>query len=410
MPYGLSILLAGIVGVTALAQTPVRTEDQKLVPSDVEQGYGLGFGASLAAAGDWLVVGAPSDLEGGFWFPGAVYVYRREGDRWVQHAKLLSPPEQSEPNLGSAVATDGNVLVTAGTDLDFDVGPGPGAIYVYRRDDAGTPQDPADDEWLFESRIPGEWLTPFRGERLGVSVAIHGDVIVGGTSVQWLGSQDPGRARVFRFDGRRWILDGVLMGGESGGGDSFGYPVALDGRTIVVGATTDDEFTGAAYVFKDKRDGWIQAAKLRPAAQQTARILGRSVAVTGRDIVLGGRTSDASQMRSGIAVYEAHGRDWEQTHLLSPSDGPVDDFGRSVAIQSRRILVGARSRSVYVFAHHGREWLEQEKLVASDPAPGANFGSSVGLAEEDALVGDPSLGAVYSYSMGQDRGRYYRER
>jgi hypothetical protein len=403
-------------GVVSLivAQTPVRTEDFKLVPGDAEQGFGWGFGFSVAAVGDWIVVGARGDIEGGNWGggagAGAVYVFRRDGDEWVQHAKLFAPPGQFERNLGSAVATDGKRIVTAGTDLDSELTPGPGALYVYRRQDGGTPTDLADDQWVFESRIAGESLTEYNGERLGLSVAVQGDVIVGGTTLAWFGL--PGRAKVFRFDRDQWVQEALLVGSDTAARDAFGSPVAIAGRTIVVGAPSDDEARregGAAYVFEWDGGSWAEVTKLRPAANQTSGHLAKSISTTSNLVLLGGGVTDAFLMKSGVVLYERKGREWVQSELLSPATGTSGtDFGQSVAVSSRRILVGAPkdddlvtdSGSVYVFARQGRRWVGSEKLVPSDPRAGAQFGYNLDLSGGNAVIGGLRFpGAVYVYSM-----------
>ena len=44
--------------------------------------------------------------------------------------------------------------------------------------------------------------------------------------------------------------DEVLMASDAASSDRFGYSVAIDGNTIVVGAHCNDGYTGAAYVFR----------------------------------------------------------------------------------------------------------------------------------------------------------------
>jgi hypothetical protein len=80
-----------------------------------------------------------------------------------------------------------------------------------------------------------------------------------------------------------------------------------------------------------------------------------------------------------------------------------------VAVSSQQILVTAvtdvspflDSGSAYRLERRGREWLETEKLVPSDPEQGAQFGFSLAIAGSDAIVGTGSLGAVYVYSLAR---------
>jgi hypothetical protein len=81
---------------------------------------------------------------------------------------------------------------------------------------------------------------------------------------------------------------------------------------------------------------------------------------------------------------------------LTPSDGEADDeFGYSVAIAGEYALVGAHydiddgiaSGSAYIFKWNGISWTEQAKLTASDAAAYDAFGHSVAIAGDYALVG-----------------------
>jgi hypothetical protein len=79
-----------------------------------------------------------------------------------------------------------------------------------------------------------------------------------------------------------------------------------------------------------------------------------------------------------------------------PSDGAAEDnFGVSVSVSGDAALVGAYrdnakstdSGSAYLFSRSGSTWSQQAKLTASDGAVGDNLGISVSLSGDTALVG-----------------------
>jgi hypothetical protein len=86
-----------------------------------------------------------------------------------------------------------------------------------------------------------------------------------------------------------------------------------------------------------------------------------------------------------------------QERKLTASDGLADDeFGLSVAIDGDTAIVGARTDDVennenqgsaYVFVREGIGWSELQKLTASDGERDDHFGVSVALAGDTALVG-----------------------
>jgi hypothetical protein len=95
-------------------------------------------------------------------------------------------------------------------------------------------------------------------------------------------------------------------------------------------------------------------------------------------------------------VFVRSGATWTQQAKLTAADADAgDNFGFSVAISGDTALVGAdgdddaglSSGSAYVFVRSGTTWSEQAKLTASDAAAGDNFGFSVAISGDTALVG-----------------------
>ena len=77
---------------------------------------------------------------------------------------------------------------------------------------------------------------------------------------------------------------------------------------------------------------------------------------------------------------------------LLPIDGaPLAEFGISVAISGDRAVVGAQQDgnrgAAYVFRDDGTAWVEEAKLTASDAAAGDSFGVSVAVVGDLAVVG-----------------------
>jgi FG-GAP repeat/LytTr DNA-binding domain len=92
------------------------------------------------------------------------------------------------------------------------------------------------------------------------------------------------------------------------------------------------------------------------------------------------------------------------------SDGEVgDEFGHSVAISSNYAIVGApndnigansNQGSAYIFFFNGTGWVEQAKLVAVGGASDDNFGYSVSISGDYAIVGAPNDNVGASSNQG----------
>jgi len=103
------------------------------------------------------------------------------------------------------------------------------------------------------------------GDQFGISVAITGDTIVVGASLDDDNGTDSGSAYVFTHTGTTWTQQAKLTASDGAAGDYFGRRVAIAGDTIVVGARYDDDngtWSGSAYVFMRTGTTWIEQAKL----------------------------------------------------------------------------------------------------------------------------------------------------
>jgi len=129
---------------------------------------------------------------------------------------------------------------------------------------------------------------------------------------------------------------------------------------------------------------------------------GFSVALT-RDIALIGAPGDSNEngLNTGAAyVFTRKCSDWVQTQKLLADDGEQnDDFGFSVALTGDVALVGApadnnqngeNAGAAYVFAHKCSEWTQTQKLLADDGEEEDSFGFSVSLDDDTALIGAPA--------------------
>src|SRR5262249_11922680 len=91
-------------------------------------------------------------------------------------------------------------------------------------------------------------------------------------------------------------------------------------------------------------------------------------------------------------IFVRSGSTWYQWAKLTASDAPGGEFGNSVALGRDTALVGAFGRNfgtgaAYVFGRSGTTWTQQAELTASDAASGDVFGHSVALSGSTALVG-----------------------
>ena len=244
-------------------------------------------------------------------------------------------------------------------------------------------------------------------DQFGRSVAVSGDTAVIGAWRDNDGGTNSGSAYVFTRSGEVWSQQAKLTASDPAAFDRFGSSVAISGDTAVIGAYSD----GSAYVFSRSGGVWSQQAKLT-ASDDAGNFFGWSVAVDGDTVVIGAYLADYRGSSSGSAyVFTRSGGVWSQQAKLTPSDlAAGDEFGISVVVSGDTAVIGAHgnddggsnSGSAYVFSRSGGGWSQQAKLTASDHAADDRFGRSVAISGDTAVIG-----AFLDDDGGTDSGSAY---
>lgn len=363
------------------------------------------FGSSVAVSGKTAVFGAIFDDDDEV-FSGAAYVFIHNGDSWSQQAKLKADDPEASDLFGRSVAISGDTIVV-GAFQDDDNGDSSGAAYVFVR---------SGSSWSQQAK-----LTPSHsaaGDQFGYSVAISGDTVVIGA----IGDEDNGRssgaAYVFVRSGGNWSQQEKLTASDAAAVDIFGNSVAVSEDTIVIGAPGDDDggtSSGSAYVFMRSAGNWNQQAKLTASDVARGDEFGWSVSASEDKVIIGAHFDDSG---GAAYVFVRDGSSWRQQQKLSANDeASGDDFGYSVTLLEDIAVIGAidnddkgeESGSAYVFVLNGSNWIEQAKLTANDGAADDQFGWSVAVSGDMVVIGTPrdddnigtDSGSVYMFPFTQ---------
>lgn len=253
------------------------------------------------------------------------------------------------------------------------------------------------------------------GEAFGFAVAISGDEVLVGSSLNVENGPSSGAAYVFRRDGSRFEQIQKLLASDGEPGDRFGSSVSIDGDVLVVGARTADDGMGAAvgsaYVFRLIDDEWTEEAEIFADDGEDGDSFGRSVSISDDVIVVGAPRDNDGGVKSGSAyVFRYNGVDtWVQEDKIVASDPTAGDFyGTAVAVDGDVIAVGSPeeddsgrdSGAVYAYGYNGVDWDEDQKIkafreplacesptVKDDSYPDDAFGISVAVDGDRILIG-----------------------
>lgn len=338
------------------------SEQAFLKASNPGTGDGFGWHVSLSGDGQYLAVGAKLEdsaatgvngdsANNGAQDSGAAYVFARAGDSWSEQAYVKASNTNAGDFFGKSVALDldGDVLAVGacceaggGTGVN-NTNPGPGdnstgsagAAYVFTR---------SGSSWTQEAYVKAS--NTGSGDSFGFSIDLDdaGTTLAVGapgensaaTGINGNGANnsalDAGAAYVFVRTGGGWTQQAYVKASNTGGGDQFGYALALsgDGTTLAVGAQNEDGSgngvnpaandsnadAGAVYVFKRSGTTWSQEAYVKATNSETNDKFGSAVALSDDGTTLavgayressnatgiGGNQGDNSSSQAG-AVY-----------------------------------------------------------------------------------------------------------
>ncbi len=328
--------------------------------------------------------------------------------------RIAADEANADDRFGEAVAIQHERAVI-GAYGDSVYGTRSGAAYVFEIEN-GT--------WMQAARLAapdGAAHSDF-----GASVAMDGERVLVGSPGH--GPQGTGHGEAYVFDRQpdaSWSNSARLIAADGAFDDRFGHAVALEGDRALVGAyakNAPDNDTGAAYLFERQPDNtWQQVAQLVAPDGDELDWFGYAVALSGNRAVVGAWRDDDQGDASGAAyVFEQQpGGQWLMASKLLAADGDEgDNFGKSVALAGDAALVGAprdqdagqQSGAAYLFARRADgQWQQQTKLTATDGDAGDEFGYAVALSGNRALVGargddhaEADAGSAYLFEQQPD--------
>jgi len=248
-------------------------------------------------------------------------------------------------------------------------------------------------------------------DRFGFSVSIDGDYAIIGAPFDHNSGEATGSAYVFKYNGTSWNEEQKLVASDGEEDDWFGISVIIDNDNILIGAYADDNGRGSAYVFKYNGTSWNEEQKLTASNGETYDKFGESVFIDDDNVLIGATRFGAGGFTIGSAyVFKYNGTSWNEEQELFASDGEeFNNFGESVSIDGDNALIGAPkddnfyndSGAAYVFKYNGTSWNEEQKLVASDGDRIDNFAKSVSISGTNILIGafadDNGRGSAYVF-------------
>ena len=311
------------------------TVSQKLLAPDAEAKDI--FGWPVAISGDYAIVGASLEDEGGT-DAGAAYIFYRTGTTWDAGTKIMASDAEVYDRFGSSVAISGDYAIV-GASREDEGGTDAGAVYIFHRTGINT--------WDAGMKIMASDAEAY--DYFGGSVAISGDYVIVGTDGGDDGGINSGAAYIFHRTGTNtWDVETKIMASDAEAEDWFGTSVAISGDYAIVGASGEDgggSDAGAVYVFyRTGTNTWDAGTKIMASDAEAYDYFGSSVAISGDDVIIGAFREDEGGIDTGaVYTFQRSGiNTWGAGTKVVASDAETYDyFGASVAISGDYAIIGA---------------------------------------------------------------------
>jgi len=370
-------------------ETPVPPTNKYIKASNTGSGDSFGFSVSINSSGNTLAVGAPDEENGS----GAVYIFTRTGDTWIQEELLKASNAGASTSIFStgdqfghsvSLSGDGNTLAVGAIaeestivgDPTDNSSSGVGAAYIFTRTGA---------TWTEEAYIKAS--NAGSSDDFGTSIALSddGDTLAVGAPDEDTSGSNSGAVYIFTRTNTIWTEQQLIKASNSGSNDSFGDSVTLsdDGNTLAAGATGEDSTVngingnesnngasgaGAVYVFTRSGTTWVQEAYIKASNTDENDFFGFSITLS----------NDGNTLAVG-----ATGED-------SASTGVNGNQGNDIS--SANSITGA----VYVFNRISNSWTQQAYIKHSTFRTGNTFGTHISLSNDGntLAVGAPNEDSV----------------
>ena len=315
---------------------------QKIIPEKPKND--MNFGSSVALDNEYIAVGANyengDELSGSdaseLTYSGAAYIYKYNGIRWVQEARLLPDDVGAKYSFGTSISLSGNyVIVGCNAKKPF------GAAYIFINNQGNWTQ-----QQMLTSGQEDTYV------RFGFSVSISGDYACVGADQDYNDDKvKTGAAYIYKREYDTWTFQKRLIDKEGKRSDGFGKSVSISGDYILVGASGHDGLgrsAGMAYYSIRDETGWSDPLKLSGDAGHVAGIkFGQSVSISENGAVIGASLWNGTFGERLGAVFTYVNKDGTliKSNLLYINDGQdLDSFGKRVAMHNKHIVVGAPGR------------------------------------------------------------------
>lgn len=301
------------------------------------------FGHSVAVSKDHVIVGVPGEDTATKTNTGGVVTFTRTKTGWSNTGEFSRQDAEDNDAFGTSVAISGNTAIVGAPHADPDAKTSAGTAYIL----TFVKQF---NTWQVQAKLTAEDAAA--SDFFGTSVSLSKKLaLVGAPGDDNVGGSEAGSAYVFQNSGATWLQQAQLFAADAAADDRFGSAVSLFGYMALVGAPFDDTSAGtnagSAYLFTRQGKTWLQTEQFIAEDGAANDTFGSSVALERKTALVGAPTDDT--MSGGTNAGSAYNfgpasgsKDWVQLQQFTdPSGADNDRFGYSVGVSANTAVIGA---------------------------------------------------------------------
>ena len=175
--------------------------------------------------------------------------------------------------------------------------------------------------------------------------------------------------------------------------DRFGYSFDMDGHRAIIG----QEFGDGAYIFNFNGTEWVETAKILPDDIEPIDLFGLSVSISGNWVLIGSYKDQTDHYNEGsVRFFRYENQQWiEHQKIRASNTMRYLWFGTTVHIDGLRAFVTAGGvdandngpGQIYYYEFDGTLWREKQIIFPQDGQRQDFFGEDFVIQGDQALIG-----------------------
>lgn len=309
------------------------------------------FGYSVAIAGDYIVISS-RDYDNIETNSGAVYVFHRSGNNWVQQFKFIDNTPTHDGHFGESVTMNDSIFAVGEPNASVGAVTYQGSVFVYHL---------ANGTWQFEQEITAN--DDAYSHRFGISISIN-----------------------------------------------------KSGTTLAIGDDlADDHFDninmcGAVYIFTSIGNGWFQQVKLHEKYPVNMHEYGRSVNLYDKQLVVSNQFEHCEWYNKSVFTWD---RATTFTHPFGTPGGfgfkvLMYDNYMFVSSLGEEINGMPNAGAVYVYKKDNNGFFKYYKRLSDpDAMAGGGFGRSLAFDGTTLIVGSPQYNSTFDWMATKGKVSFF---